>query len=36
MADSLGCEVGTIKSRIFRARESLKYLLQPFERDLMI
>ncbi|HEX2963069.1 MAG: sigma-70 family RNA polymerase sigma factor [Ignavibacteria bacterium] len=36
IADSLGCEVGTIKSRIFRARESLKYLLQPFERDLMI
>ena len=35
IADSLGCEVGTIKSRIFRARESLKDLLQPFERDLM-
>ncbi|MGE5498834.1 MAG: RNA polymerase sigma factor [Syntrophothermus sp.] len=36
IAESLGCEVGTIKSRIFRARESLKYLLQPFEKDLML
>lgn len=35
IADALECEVGTIKSRIFRARESLKYLLQPFEQDLM-
>ncbi|MGE5399222.1 MAG: RNA polymerase sigma factor [Ignavibacteriales bacterium] len=35
IADSLECEVGTVKSRIFRARETLKYLLQPFERDLM-
>jgi len=34
IADSLNCEVGTIKSRIFRARESLKLLLQPFESDL--
>lgn len=36
IADSLECEVGTVKSRIFRARESLKYLLQPFEKDLML
>ncbi|MGE5680674.1 MAG: RNA polymerase sigma factor [Bacillota bacterium] len=35
IADQLECEVGTVKSRIFRARESLKYLLQPFEKDLM-
>lgn len=35
IADQLGCEVGTVKSRIFRARESLKILLQPFEKDLM-
>lgn len=35
IADSMQCEVGTIKSRIFRARESLKLLLQPFEKDLM-
>lgn len=34
IADSLNCEVGTIKSRIFRARETLKVLLQPFESDL--
>ncbi|MEI7812201.1 MAG: RNA polymerase sigma factor [Ignavibacteria bacterium] len=36
IAESLECEVGTIKSRIFRARESLKFLLQPFEKDLMM
>jgi RNA polymerase sigma-70 factor (ECF subfamily) len=35
IADSLGCEVGTIKSRIFRARECLKILLQPYEKDLL-
>ena len=35
IADSLECEVGTIKSRIFRARETLKILLQPFEKDLL-
>lgn len=35
IADALECEVGTIKSRIFRARESLKILLQPFEKDLV-
>ncbi len=34
IADMLGTEVGTIKSRIFRARESLKILLQPFESEL--
>lgn len=34
IADMLGTEVGTIKSRIFRARETLKILLQPFESEL--
>lgn len=34
IADMLDTEVGTIKSRIFRARETLKILLQPFESEL--
>ena len=34
IADQLFCEVGTIKSRIFRARETLKIYLQPFESEL--
>ncbi len=34
IADMLGTEVGTIKSRIFRARETLKILLQPLESEL--
>ncbi len=34
IADILGSEVGTIKSRIFRARELLKILLQPLEKEL--
>jgi RNA polymerase sigma-70 factor (ECF subfamily) len=34
IADQLNCEVGTIKSRIFRARETLKIFLQPFESEL--
>ncbi|MCX6151453.1 MAG: sigma-70 family RNA polymerase sigma factor [Ignavibacteriales bacterium] len=34
IADQLLCEVGTIKSRIFRARETIKILLQPFEGEL--
>jgi RNA polymerase sigma-70 factor, ECF subfamily len=36
IADSLDCEVGTIKSRIFRARETLKILLQPYEKELLM
>jgi RNA polymerase sigma-70 factor (ECF subfamily) len=35
IADQLFCEVGTIKSRIFRARETLKIFLQPFESELL-
>lgn len=33
IADKLDCEVGTIKSRIFRARESLKVLLEPYYKE---
>jgi RNA polymerase sigma-70 factor, ECF subfamily len=34
IADQLECEVGTVKSRIFRARETLKIILQPFQDEL--
>lgn len=34
IADQLGTEVGTIKSRIFRARESLKVILEPYQKEL--
>lgn len=34
IADQLKCEVGTIKSRIFRARETLKIILEPIQKDL--
>ena len=34
IADKLDCEVGTIKSRIFRARESLKIILAPYQKEL--
>jgi RNA polymerase sigma-70 factor, ECF subfamily len=34
IADQLECEVGTVKSRIFRARESLKILLEPYQKEL--
>jgi len=34
IADKLDCEVGTVKSRIFRARESLKIILEPYQREL--
>lgn len=35
IADQLDCEVGTVKSRIFRARESLKLLLEPYQKELI-
>lgn len=34
IADELGTEVGTIKSRIFRARETLKIILEPYHKEL--
>ena len=34
IADALDCEVGTIKSRIFRARESLKIILEPYQKEM--
>lgn len=35
ISESLKCEMGTVKSRIFRGREKLKEILQPFEKELM-
>ena len=34
IADQLGTEVGTVKSRIFRARENLKFILGPYQKEL--
>ena len=36
IAESLECEMGTVKSRIFRARERLKTILQPMEKELIV
>lgn len=35
IAETIGVEVGTIKSRIFRARESLKKILEPYKKELL-
>ena len=35
ISESLNCEMGTVKSRIFRGREKLKEILQPLEKELM-
>ena len=35
ISESICCEIGTVKSRIFRAREGLRELLKPFEQELM-
>lgn len=34
ISESLDCEIGTVKSRIFRAREGLRKLLEPYEQEL--
>lgn len=34
IAEKLECEVGTIKSRIFRARETLKIILEPYKDEI--
>ena len=35
IAETVQCEIGTVKSRIFRAREGLRNILKPYEKDLM-
>lgn len=35
IAETTECEIGTVKSRIFRAREGLKKILLPLEAELM-
>lgn len=34
IAETMKCEMGTVKSRIFRARERLKQILEPMEKEL--
>ncbi len=36
IAETVQCEIGTVKSRIFRAREGLKNILRPYEEELML
>ena len=35
IADTIHCELGTVKSRIFRARENLKKILKPLQSELL-
>lgn len=36
IAQTVNCEIGTVKSRIFRAREGLRNILKPYEKELML
>jgi RNA polymerase sigma-70 factor (ECF subfamily) len=36
IAQTVDCEIGTVKSRIFRAREGLRNILKPYEKELML
>ena len=35
IAESVQCEIGTVKSRIFRAREGLRIMLNPYKEELL-
>ncbi len=35
ISEAVNCEIGTVKSRIFRAREGLRNILKPYEQELM-
>lgn len=36
ISEAVGCEIGTVKSRIFRAREGLRNILNPYKEELLV